>query len=80
MLLTSSIFFHHFLQEAMERSCVIHVLSFFIHVMSVCSGAFMVGIVQIVVLSVIMWVDTGVREEHVASVVMVTESRVRNAA
>jgi hypothetical protein len=30
--------------------------------------------------TVIMWVDSGVREEHAASVVMVTESRVRNAA
>ena len=29
--------------------------------------------------TVIMWVDLGVREEHAASVVMVTECRVRNA-
>jgi len=56
MLLTSSIFFYHFLQVVMGYSCFIHIPSFLIFVMSVCSGAFMEGIVQIVVLSVIVCV------------------------
>jgi hypothetical protein len=76
------LFFHHFLQEGMEQSCFVHELSFFIHVMSVCSGTFMVGTVQIVVLSVIVYVCvyTHIWKACAASINMVTESRVRNAA
>ena len=77
MLLTLSIFFHHFLQERMELSCIIYSLSCYRHVLFVNSQICMVRIVQIMTL--IMWVDSSVWKEHSASVVMVTESRVRNA-
>jgi len=53
---------------------------FFTHVMSVCSGAVMVGIVRTVVLSVTVCVDTHIGKACAASINMVTESRVRNAA
>jgi hypothetical protein len=51
MLLTLSITFQHFLQEGMYLSCFTHMLSYFIHVLSVSSQVCMVGIIQIVVFS-----------------------------